>query len=203
MANCNCVMFESEGVPCRHILLVLRNEKVCLLPESLILMRWTRTITREIVLYRNTVELRPNLDEVVRIRRNDLASKIHKILDIAFKSEEALLFLEKKIDVICDKIGQFELDCGAKMRMPQEIHVHPPDIAKTKGSGKRLKGGKEIVVEQTAKKLRLGHGCGTRGEHDKRNCPKLRDMGLISLSDRSTQPDFTSFANGSLQSRHF
>ncbi|KAG9453700.1 hypothetical protein H6P81_006604 [Aristolochia fimbriata] len=159
-----------------HILLVLRNEKVCLLPESLILKRWTRTITREIIFDRNTVELCPNLDEVVRIRRNDLASKIHKILDVAFKSEEALSFLEKKIDVICDKIGQFEPDCGAKMRMPQEIHVHPPDIAKTKGSGKRLKGGKEKAMEQTVKKIRLCHGCGARDEHDKRNCPKLRDM---------------------------
>ncbi|KAG9441765.1 hypothetical protein H6P81_017619 [Aristolochia fimbriata] len=152
MANCTCMMFESEGVPCRHILLVLRNEKVCLLPESLILKRWTRTITREIVFDENTIELRPNLDEVVRIRRNDLASKIHKVLDVAFKSEEALSFLEKKIDVICDEIGQFEPDCGTKMRMPQEIHVHPPDIAKTKGSGKRLKSGKEKAMEQTAKK---------------------------------------------------
>ncbi|KAG9441995.1 hypothetical protein H6P81_017849 [Aristolochia fimbriata] len=150
----------------RHILLVLRNEKVCLLPESLILKRLTRTITREIIFYRNMVELRPNLDVVVHIRRNDLASKIHKIFDVAFKYEETLSFLEKKIDVICDKIGQFEPDCGAKMRMPQEIHVHPPDIAKTKGSGKRLKGGKEKAMEQTAKKLRLCHGCGARGEHD-------------------------------------
>ncbi|KAG9450511.1 hypothetical protein H6P81_010476 [Aristolochia fimbriata] len=158
MANCTCMMFESEGVPCRHLLLVLRNEKVCLLPESLILKRWTRTITREIIFYRNTVELRPNLDKVVRIRRNYLASKIHKILDVAFKSEEALSFLEKKIDVICDKIGQFEPNCDAKMRMSQEIHVHPPDIAKTKGSGKRLKGGKEKAMEQTVKKLRLCHG---------------------------------------------
>ncbi|KAG9444736.1 hypothetical protein H6P81_016076 [Aristolochia fimbriata] len=136
MANCTCMMFELEGVPCRHILLVLRNEKVCLLPESLILKRWTRTITRESVFYENTVELRPNLDEVVHIRRNDLASKIHKVLDVAFKSEEALSFLEKKIDVICDKIGQFEPDCGTKMRMPQEIHVHPPDIVKQKVVGK-------------------------------------------------------------------
>ncbi|KAG9458392.1 hypothetical protein H6P81_002900 [Aristolochia fimbriata] len=165
MANCTCMMFESEGVPCRHILLVLRNEKNCLLPESLILKRWTRTITREIVFYENMVELRLNLDEVVRIRRNDLASKIHKVLDVAFKSEEALSFLEKKIDVICDEIGQFEPDYGTKMRMPQEIHVHPPDIAKSKGSGKRLKGGKEKAMEQTAKKLRLCHGCGARGEH--------------------------------------
>ncbi|KAG9457765.1 hypothetical protein H6P81_002273 [Aristolochia fimbriata] len=138
--------------------------------------RWTRTITREIVFDENTVELRPNLDEVVHIRRNDLASKIHKVLDVDFKSEEALSFLEKKIDVICDEIGQFEPDYGTKMRMPQEIHVHPPDIAKTKGSGKRLKGGKEKAMEQTAKKLRLCHGCGARGEHDKRNCPKLRDI---------------------------
>ncbi|KAG9455438.1 hypothetical protein H6P81_008342 [Aristolochia fimbriata] len=134
-------------------------------------------------------EFRPNLDEVVCIRRNDLASKIHKILDVAFKFEEALSFLEKKIDVICDEIGQFEPDCGAKMRVPQEIHVHQPDIAKTKGSRKRLKGAKENAMEQTTKKFRLCLGCDERGEHDKQNCPKLRDMGLISLSDRSTQPD--------------
>jgi SWIM zinc finger len=45
--KCSCHMFESIGVPCRHILMVLRNEQVNELPPNLILERWTKKSTEK------------------------------------------------------------------------------------------------------------------------------------------------------------
>eukprot|EP00268_Persea_americana_P048595 TRINITY_DN5151_c0_g1_i1.p2 TRINITY_DN5151_c0_g1~~TRINITY_DN5151_c0_g1_i1.p2 ORF type:complete len:140 (+),score=24.70 TRINITY_DN5151_c0_g1_i1:1635-2054(+) len=39
-ANCSGQMFEFEGIPCSHILSVLRQEKVYTSPKSFILKRW-------------------------------------------------------------------------------------------------------------------------------------------------------------------
>ncbi|KAK1258328.1 hypothetical protein QJS04_geneDACA009305 [Acorus gramineus] len=36
--------------------------------------------------------------------------------------------------------------------VPSSINVYPPNVSKTKGSGKRLKGGKEIAMEDMGKR---------------------------------------------------
>jgi hypothetical protein len=38
--SCSCKLFERLGVPCRHIILTLRGEKLYELPSSYILKRW-------------------------------------------------------------------------------------------------------------------------------------------------------------------
>ncbi|XP_058769118.1 protein FAR1-RELATED SEQUENCE 5-like [Vicia villosa] len=55
--------------------------------------------------------------------------------------------------------------------IPKEVKIHPPQISKTKGSGKRIKGGKEKAIEQQQKRSRLCKACGQYAYHDTRNCP--------------------------------
>jgi len=38
--HCSCKLFENKGIPCRHIILALRGEKIYELPSSYILKRW-------------------------------------------------------------------------------------------------------------------------------------------------------------------
>jgi hypothetical protein len=38
--RCSCKLFEKMGIPCRHIILALRGEKLYELPSSYILKRW-------------------------------------------------------------------------------------------------------------------------------------------------------------------
>jgi hypothetical protein len=38
--HCSCKLFEKMGIPCRHIILTLRGEKIYDLPLSYILKRW-------------------------------------------------------------------------------------------------------------------------------------------------------------------
>ncbi|KAG9445253.1 hypothetical protein H6P81_016593 [Aristolochia fimbriata] len=75
-----------------------------------------------------------------------------------------------------DGVGMTQIGCNS--RMPD---IHPPEILKTKVSGKRLKGGKEKAVEQSNKIKRLCRGCNELANHYKRNCPKLKKRLLYQL----------------------
>ncbi|KAK1258327.1 hypothetical protein QJS04_geneDACA009304 [Acorus gramineus] len=54
---CSCKKFENEGIPCSHILAVLRNNFIDCLPENLILQRWTVTAKAKTVYDDDGVEL--------------------------------------------------------------------------------------------------------------------------------------------------
>ncbi|CAH9077257.1 unnamed protein product [Cuscuta europaea] len=55
--------------------------------------------------------------------------------------------------------------------VPTEVSVHPPQQARNKGCGKRIKGGKEKSIEVRNKTKRLCRKCNKKGYHDSRNCP--------------------------------
>ncbi|KAG9442438.1 hypothetical protein H6P81_018292 [Aristolochia fimbriata] len=92
-----------------------------------------------------------------------------------------------------DGLGMTQIGCDS--RMPD---IHPPEISKTKGSGKRLKGEKEKAVEQSNKIKRLCEGCNELANHDKRNCPMLKKSeASISVDDCPLLESQTSSANAS------
>ncbi|CAH9095338.1 unnamed protein product [Cuscuta europaea] len=55
--------------------------------------------------------------------------------------------------------------------IPTQVSVHPPQQARNKGYGKRIKGGKEKAIEVSQKTKRLCRKCNKKGYHDSRNCP--------------------------------
>ncbi|KAL9668574.1 hypothetical protein QQ045_006110 [Rhodiola kirilowii] len=59
-----------------------------------------------------------------------------------------------------------------EMPQPTEVLVNNPGISKNKGSGKRVKGPREIALDKLKKPQRLCGYCNDRGTHDKRTCPK-------------------------------
>jgi hypothetical protein len=46
IANCSCKLFESIGIPCRHIIQVLRTESHTKLPDYYIMKRWQKRCKR-------------------------------------------------------------------------------------------------------------------------------------------------------------
>lgn len=64
-----------------------------------------------------------------------------------------------------------DLEAFAGCSIPEEVEIHPPNQSITKGSGKRIKGGKEEAMEQKQKHPRHCTACGQYAYHDKRNCP--------------------------------
>ena len=68
------------------------------------------------------------------------------------------------------KVSQLEYFIGSTA--PEKIEILPPKQSSTKGSGKRIKGGKEQAIEQQQKRKRLCKSCGEQVYHDSRNRPK-------------------------------
>lgn len=52
IAQCSCMLFVTHGIPCRHIILVLRGALLNELPSHYVLKRWTANCKREVVLPR-------------------------------------------------------------------------------------------------------------------------------------------------------
>lgn len=50
IAHCSCKLFESVGIPCSHIIIVLKREKFKEIPSHYILDRWTKMATKTAVL---------------------------------------------------------------------------------------------------------------------------------------------------------
>jgi len=64
-----------------------------------------------------------------------------------------------------------ELESYIECVFQDEVDIHPPKPSSTKGGGKRIKGGKEVAMEQQQKKPRFCKACGKYKYHDSRNCP--------------------------------
>ncbi|XP_074315600.1 protein FAR1-RELATED SEQUENCE 5-like [Silene latifolia] len=61
-----------------------------------------------------------------------------------------------------------------------QVTIHPPEQARNKGSGKRLKSAKQQAIEKAAKPKRLCAYCKERVTHDRRTCP-LRIADVVAL----------------------
>ncbi|CAH9094179.1 unnamed protein product [Cuscuta europaea] len=59
--------------------------------------------------------------------------------------------------------------------IPTQVSVRPPQQARNKGCGKRIKGGKEKAIEVSQKSKRICRKCNKKGYHDSRNCPLNSD----------------------------
>ncbi|KAL6211492.1 hypothetical protein ACLB2K_016717 [Fragaria x ananassa] len=193
--SCSCKKFEMAGIPCRHILTFLIFIRlVDTLPDQYILKRWTKSIKDETVLDDAGVEITDNRDLLAR--RSRLCQYAVEVIDKIIGSEEAsALFLDSLKDVL-DKhnhkmadgedvnfaLVPFEQKC-----LPSQHIYNEPVQVRAKGCGKRLKAGKEKGRLKAAKKAngkgRFCHGCKKHDQqHDKRNCPELKNINGIPIA---------------------
>ncbi|KAK1307126.1 hypothetical protein QJS10_CPA10g00339 [Acorus calamus] len=177
---CTCKKFESEGIPCAHMLVVLRNDFIDELPEYLILQRWTMTAKDKCVFDFDGVELRESQSthlggrniELVRAFANCLNNAPFEVYN---KAKEFVYSLQKEKESL-SACGSNSTTRWSTMSIPSSIDVRPPNIARTKGSGKRLKGGMEIAMVEKEKQRRTCSVCGKKEKHNKRSCPMLKEM---------------------------
>ncbi|KAK1267149.1 hypothetical protein QJS04_geneDACA016832 [Acorus gramineus] len=91
------------------------------------------------------------------------------------KAKELVSSLKKEKESL-SACGSNEPTRWSTMSIPSSIDVRPPNISKTKGSGKRLKGGMEIAMEEKEKQRRTCSVCGKKEKHNKRSCPMLKEI---------------------------
>ncbi|XP_021743202.1 protein FAR1-RELATED SEQUENCE 1-like [Chenopodium quinoa] len=186
IAQCSCKMFECEGIPCRHILCVLKGKCLPEVPSYYILRRWTKMAASKPIF---------NLDDDVEEGNSQIKSeeklisdnwcKFLNCMDIAGRDPKQLTIVLKGIENISTQLIElkgnvtesktYELESFIGLSAPEEVEILPPKQANTKGSGsgggKRFRGGKEVSMEQQAKKKRHCKTCGEQAYHDSRNFP--------------------------------
>ncbi|RAL52596.1 hypothetical protein DM860_018299 [Cuscuta australis] len=125
----------------------------------------------------------PEMDKVSFTDQNKtlvsrLMSDIHFCIALVEHTPDLLLAFSNTInqhkEALIDKLQDgklssdtssvFENFCGTSA--PSEVRVLPPPQVSTKGSGKRIKGGKEVSIEESKKTKRLCRTCKEYGFHD-------------------------------------
>ena len=179
LASCSCQKFQSEGIPCRHILAyLLKVQEVEYLPDQYILKRWTKGAKATVVKDLDGLEITDS--NALVVKRSKLFHHASLVIDrILTGSDEAQTIFIEALDNVLDKLNQMQVNSNESTsiskKLPTDVphRYNEPKVAKAKGSGKRLKKSKE-QTKGKRNSTRKCHGCGLYGQsHDKRNCPAL------------------------------
>lgn len=189
--TCSCKKFYRIGIPCRHMIWMWKAKNLKSIPKQYILDRWTINATQKPVLDISCLDTEDDRRVVI----NEMWSEIFSCVSWVKGHEEDFI---KNIREFKNKIeatknvtledtqnvrsSEHDIEMLIGCSIPDEILVQPPKVSKNKGTGvhdgsgtsgsKRLKGAKEIAVEQSKKKTkRKCSGCGELAYHDIRNCP--------------------------------
>lgn len=82
------------------------------------------------------------------MRRSNLSYRCSKCLDEVCFSDDAYNLVKKCLESLKKELEDMNITCnegfqGNLVTIPSTINVHPPDHARTKGSGIQIKGEKE------------------------------------------------------------
>lgn len=142
IAHCNCMMFQPRGIPCRHVMNVVRNVFIDLLPKQYILKRWTRFATKSVVFHHNGIELREDSLMLQPFDRNALLTIANDCLYKAYAYEEAYLFAMDTFVNLQKALEDMVMNTSSAITkeqifsLPAKVNVHLPNFVETKGSRK-------------------------------------------------------------------
>ncbi|KMZ70647.1 hypothetical protein ZOSMA_197G00200 [Zostera marina] len=175
-AKCTCRLFESFGIPCRHLICYLTLNTISILPETLVCNRWRALQRQRTTTSSHTTELKDT---------RNLRPLFNHLVSLAGESEAKIIYarkiLEDGIESTTDnKTGSvIAKDYGSITRFhysnTQSIDIGNPEVARTKGCGHRGRPSKysERFISKrmnNVPKQRSCSICGIKG-HDKRSCP--------------------------------
>ncbi|XP_058114875.1 protein FAR1-RELATED SEQUENCE 5-like [Magnolia sinica] len=187
-ATCTCLMFESEGILCRHALKVFLTSGVLELPSYYILERWTRNARIRDVYDQQEVIMPADLKKSVTLRYNDLCRRAIKcaedgatsveVYDMAVSAIERCLkeiTEAKKIEarnaqlsaLLTGSIQEDHMEEASQVGHPSnQINLHDPPGMVTKI------GPSNQMFDRQRKVIKTCSVC--RGnDHDKRKCPHI------------------------------
>ncbi|VFQ65644.1 unnamed protein product [Cuscuta campestris] len=156
--SCACRRFESRGIPCRHIICVMKTEGIHIFPQSLICERWTKRSKTDIVSSIQPDEV--DSDVLLTARFGALAAACNRLCSIAAKKTESFNEVRDEIVRLTLRIESGGGKCNTRV----SNGVSDPTIVKTKGAPKQSK------FERKRKRCSKCNYVG----HTIRTCPNLR-----------------------------
>jgi hypothetical protein len=151
VAQCSCKLFESVGIPCSHIIIVLKREKFNEIPAHYVLERWTKLATWKVGLNANGHVLegpRTYLPPSINQLCSETCSKFNTGMIAARQCEEKMKCLHRAVDDAVNHVltmGQVsdhgtvqEVESFAGVTFSEDINTHPPDTAGTQQNENRI-----------------------------------------------------------------
>ncbi|CAH9062579.1 unnamed protein product [Cuscuta europaea] len=183
--TCSCKYFLRLGLVCRHMFVVLKDFKSECIPADLLNTRWFKKgcikplfdIGDAVVQQSAALEEKKfvvnqlwcDIHSCVAMVEND-PSLLRQFASLITQNKEIIASTMQDAQSLTNKTSVIQPFFGSSA--PTSVNVLQPPQAHNKGSGKRIKGAKELVVAQSQRAKRLCRSCNEMSYHDSRNCPK-------------------------------
>lgn len=180
--KCTCQKFESLGIPCEHVIRVLVHLNIVIIPECVVLKRWTKAAKDSIgVINSNGSTSR---DSGLWFLNLGLVEHCKDLVKAAYECGK-IEHMRKTIDIVTSRtktlkcIKRGEIEPGANVDQPIDGSIRDPARVRSKG-----RGGASSSLQNKAKKMKAVQKpptCGIcRGKGHKRHiCPVQRDYSLM------------------------
>ncbi|QHO07824.1 Protein FAR-RED IMPAIRED RESPONSE [Arachis hypogaea] len=143
--KCQCLLFESKGILCRHSLSVLSFERVDKVAPKYILERWSKNIKRRYIHIKSSQD-EPLLEPRSK-RFDELVFRSHNICEFAFESEELTRILHRVFDKVMADMQEYQDRSKGKSLLSHEEatlsdvnDLQSPPHVKTRGRPKNRLG---------------------------------------------------------------
>ncbi|XP_019160898.1 PREDICTED: protein FAR1-RELATED SEQUENCE 5-like [Ipomoea nil] len=174
--SCSCKLFERLGLVCRHMFMVFRDAQIDSLPPVYAMTHWCKGVVVGVCCGRCDIPTSRSVPSL-------LWSEMHACVGVAGNNTARQSWM---LQVLKDLRAEFLSDgmsvappkgnsaaiaalCGVER--PMSITILAPVQAKNKGTGKRIKSQRELVVERSAKAGRKCGVCGEYAHHNARSFP--------------------------------
>ncbi|QHN92439.1 Protein FAR1-RELATED SEQUENCE [Arachis hypogaea] len=132
--QCDCSMWNSEGIPCSHIFCVMKHEGLDQIPDSLIMRRWCKNAKDS---SRMPVTTRPG-HEGRMLRYATLCSATSLVARLGSEEGEDFEFARESIASVIEKLRhRFYERAGGQPGMSAWSPMKDPVVARTKGHTKK------------------------------------------------------------------
>ncbi|KAJ1412636.1 Zinc finger, CCHC-type [Sesbania bispinosa] len=166
---CECRLRESRGIPCSHIICVLKNENMQAFPSSLIVKRWTKKCKSDLISSYQSEDV--DNDVIKEARLGAVGGAIQRLGSIAKEKKE---YFNDIIDDVLKLVQKYDSIGEPRDRQASgEKIVKDPPVVKTKGAPPKRKFGR---------KRRRCSNCNRTG-HILNKCPKLYGRGKQKMED--------------------
>ncbi|CAH9117244.1 unnamed protein product [Cuscuta epithymum] len=183
-AFCECKYFLRMGLVCRHMFVAFKYLNLTTIPHHYVVSRWCKKrLLKPVhgigdVVVQQCIEIEEkkkllhhvwsDLHSCVALAEKD-ATRLKQFATVIRHQKNELMLADRTDSVPTTKDSMIQDFYGAST--PAEVSVFPPQKAKNKGSGRRIKGAREASIEENKKPKRLCRSCNEMCNHDSRNCP--------------------------------
>ena len=189
---CCCQLFVRCGILCRHIFCVFKNCNVLKVPDQYILKRWTRDLIPP-DLRRQKARYGQENEEIEKLAI-EASSLVESCVSMMIENQPKLTSFVGKLRKLKSEV-ESDMPKVPSRTVSQMVHqflgvekpkkkvVKNPSKASNKGYMKdRIKGGREIALEESKKQKK---GCGICGskDHNRRTCPQRSGAAVSGLDD--------------------